>query len=59
MSPLRLDGLVKTIKAGQFGDVFQNVSDVAAGFLHGPAGLDKDSSELSNLELRRGYRTYE
>src|ERR1700761_7440043 len=33
-SPFGLDGLVETIKVGQFGNVSLNANDVAADFLH-------------------------
>src|ERR1700676_4225337 len=59
-SPLRLrDGLVKTIKVGQFGNVSLNSRNVGADCLHGlvefllPAARDEDIGTLFDEKLCR------
>jgi hypothetical protein len=58
-SPPRRDGLVETIKVGQFGDVSLNAGNVAADCLHGlvelllTAACDEDVGTLSYEELCR------
>src|SRR5580658_4535368 len=59
-SPLHLrDGLVKTIKVGQFGNVALNAGNIAADCLHGlvefllPAARDEDIGTLFGKELCR------
>src|SRR5271155_3160329 len=56
-SPLRLNGLVETIKVGQFGDVSLNASNVATDCLHGlvkfllTTARDEHVSSLLDEEL--------
>src|SRR5882672_7666840 len=58
-SPLRLDGLIESVKVGQFGNVALNAGNVAADCLHGliefllaPA-RDEDAGTLSDEEFCR------
>src|SRR5260370_18759758 len=60
-SPLRVrDGLVETIKVGQFGNVSLNARNIAADCLHGlvefllAAARDEDIRTLFDKKLRRG-----
>src|ERR1700686_4036348 len=57
--PLRLDGLVETIKVGKLGNVALNAGHVAADCLHGliqfllATARDEDVGALSDEEFRR------
>src|SRR5229473_5107141 len=56
-SPLRLDGLIESVKVGQFDNVALNAGNVAADCLHGLIKLllatarDEDVGALSDEEL--------
>src|ERR1700730_6620709 len=56
-SPLRLDGLIKTVKVGQFGNVSLNASNVATDCFHGlvefllTTARDEDVGTLFHEEL--------
>src|SRR5271163_3221135 len=59
-SPLRLDGLVETVKVGQFGNVSLNTSNVVTDCFHGlvefllTTARDEYVSPLLDEELCRG-----
>src|SRR6266404_3856235 len=57
--PLGLDGLIETVKVGQFGNVALNAGNVAADYLHGlikfllATAHDEDVGPLSDEEFCR------
>ena len=58
-SPLRLDGLIESVKVGQFGNVALNAGNVAADCLHGlikfllATARDEDVGALFDEEFCR------